>query len=339
MLWVASSYGQSSVTLYGLMDAGITYTNNVESGKTHGADLQFTSGSAQGDRWGLRGAEDLGDQEKIIFVLENGFQLSNGALGQGGLEFGRQAYVGGAGPWGTLTLGRQFDFIGDQMFAYAIGANTPAGLLAWSLPAYAAGGYSLDNRVWGDQVNNAVKYMSPVVAGFSAGAMFGFGNTPGSIAASSSQAYIVNYRQGSFSASLAYFGQHDVKTGGNSREFAGGASYEIGAAKMFAMLTDVRLTGGDQARATTAEAGMTYRLTPALMLGGGAQFQKRNNGLGSANQLTLVSDYSLSKSTDVYVIAALAHDHAFGAQVQAALGSPSGSDVQTGARIGIRHRF
>jgi len=330
---------QSSITLYGLMDAGVTYTNNVVSGNSHGSNWQFVSGSSQGDRWGMRGTEDLGGQLHIDFVLENGYQLSNGALGQGGLEFGRQAYVGMSGPWGALTLGRQYDFVGDQMPAYAVASNTPAGLLAWSLPAYAAGGYALDNRVWGDQVDSAVKYVTPTFAGFSAGAMFGFGNTPGSVARSSTSSFIVNYANGPLSASAAYYGQHDVSGGGNLREWAGGVAYNMGAARLFALVTDVQLSAGDQPRATTVEGGLSYTVTPFVVLGGGAQYQKRNRGLGSANQFTLTADYSFSKRTDVYAVAALAHDHAFGAQVQAALGDPSSSNTQAGVRVGVRHRF
>jgi len=330
---------QASISLYGIMDAGITYTNNVVNGQAHGSNWQFVSGSSQGDRWGMRGTEDLGAQQHVDFVLENGYQLSNGALGQGGLEFGRQAYVGLSGPWGALTLGRQYDFVGDQMPAYAVASNTPAGLLAWSLPAYAAGGYALDNRVWGDQVDNAVKYVTPTLAGFSAGAMFGFGNTPGSVARGSTSSLIVNYANGPFGASVAYYGQHDVSGGGNLQEWAAGAAYNLGAARLFGLVTDVRLGDGDRPRATTFEGGLSYNVTPAVALGGGAQYQKRNNGMGSANQFTLTADYSLSKRTDVYAVAALAHDHAFGAQVQAALGGPSSSNTQAGLRVGMRHRF
>jgi hypothetical protein len=44
-----------------------------------------------------------------IFTLENGFNASNGALGQNGRLFGRQAYVGLASTrYGTLTFGRQY---------------------------------------------------------------------------------------------------------------------------------------------------------------------------------------------------------------------------------------
>jgi predicted porin len=334
-----SAFAQSSVTLYGLMDAGVTYTNNVSSSAGHGAAVQFISGSAQGDRWGLKGSEDLGAGMKAVFVLENGFVLSNGQLGQGGLEFGRQAYVGISSPYGTLTLGRQYDFIGDYIPAYAIGAMTPAGLLAWSLPAYAAGGYTLDNRVWGDEVNNSVKYLSPTFGGFTFGAMWGFGNVAGSVRRDSSSNFIVDYEQGPFSASVAYMSIHNATTTANSREFAGGAAYNIGKARIFALVTDVQLSSGGKQRATTYEGGVSYQIVPYLSLAGGYQFQHRNNDLGSANQLTLSADYFISKRTDVYVVAALAHDHAFGAQAQAAYGDPSSTDLQTAVRVGMRHKF
>ena len=47
----------------------------------------------------------------------------------------------------------------------------------------------------------------------------------------------------------------------------------------------------------------------------------------------------MTTATDVYFVAALAHDHGFSAQAQAALGDASGTDVQTAVRIGIRHKF
>ncbi|WP_233855335.1 porin [Paraburkholderia sp. HD33-4] len=338
-LCCGSAFAQSSVTLYGLMDAGITYTNNVVTPAGHGSNVQFVSGSSQGDRWGLKGSEDLGGGLKAVFVLENGFQLGTGALGQGGLMFGRQAYVGLVGPWGTLTLGRQYDFIGDNFWAYAMGAMSPAGLLAWSLPAYAAGGYTLDNRIWGDEVNNAVKYQSPTIGGFTFGAMYGFGNVAGSLGTNSSSNFMISYGNGPFSAALAYMSIHNATPSSNSTEYAGGASYAIGKSTLFGNITDVQLTGGDRPRATTFDAGASYALYSAFNLAAAFQYQKRNNDLGSANQVIVTADYLLSKRTDVYMVATLGHDHAFGAQVQAAYGAPSSSDVQTGVRVGIRHRF
>ncbi len=74
----------------------------------------MSSGNLQGSRWGLRGTEDLGGGLKAIFVLENGFNVFNGTLGQGGDELGRQAYVGlPTTQFGTVTLGRQYDSVVD----------------------------------------------------------------------------------------------------------------------------------------------------------------------------------------------------------------------------------
>src|ERR1700754_3670946 len=103
----SSVHAQSSVTLYGIVDAGLIYSNNVAKGKARGPLFQATSGTINGSRFGLRGAEDLGGGYKAIFVLENGFNVQNGTLGQHSRLFGRQAYVGLASAnYGQLTLGR-----------------------------------------------------------------------------------------------------------------------------------------------------------------------------------------------------------------------------------------
>ncbi|HMC46258.1 MAG TPA: porin, partial [Caballeronia sp.] len=77
-LFVAGAHAQSSVTLYGVIDEGFDYTNNVNGNKAY----EMQSGYAQGSRWGLKGGEDLGGGVKAIFTLENGFNLNNGRLGQ-----------------------------------------------------------------------------------------------------------------------------------------------------------------------------------------------------------------------------------------------------------------
>src|SRR5271156_4107576 len=99
-----AAHAQSSVTLYGIVDEGLTFTQN-----SHGQrQYSMVSGEIQASRWGLRGTEDLGGGMKAVFVLENGMDLSSGKLGQGGLEFGRQAFVGLGTTYGTVTLGRQY---------------------------------------------------------------------------------------------------------------------------------------------------------------------------------------------------------------------------------------
>src|ERR1700744_2506519 len=106
-----SAHAQSSVTLYGLIDAGISYVNNARAGTSHDNLVKYDDGVASGSRWGLRGTEDLGGGLKAIFVLESGFNSGNGTLGQGGALFGRQAFVGLARDGvGSVTFGRQYSF-------------------------------------------------------------------------------------------------------------------------------------------------------------------------------------------------------------------------------------
>ncbi|AOJ91019.1 porin [Burkholderia sp. MSMB0856] len=336
---VSPTFAQSSVTLYGSLDAGITYTSDVASGPRGGRQLALQAGVARNDVWGLTGKEDLGGANFAVFRLESQFQTSDGALTVPGSAFSSQAYVGLGGDWGTVTLGRQFDFVGDLMPSFATGANTPAGLLAWGLPANASAGGALDNRVWGIQVNNAVKYVSPTFGGLSFGGLWGFGNVPGSVAHSSVQSAMLSYAQGAFSAALAYFGQRDVNAGGNLRNFSGGAGYNFGQFRVFGMVSDVRISTAAPLRATTYDAGLTYAVTPSLQLGSGFQYQQRGGDIGSANQITLSADYALSKRTGLYAVFARGHDSAYGAQVEAALSGPAAGSTQTAVRVGVRHQF
>src|ERR1700758_3627971 len=106
------AFAQSSVTLYGIVDEGFNFNSNSDGHRQY----YLSSGELQGSRFGLRGAEDLGGGLSAIFVLENGFDLNTGKLGQGGLMFGRQAYVGlSSSQFGTVTLGRQYDSVVDYV--------------------------------------------------------------------------------------------------------------------------------------------------------------------------------------------------------------------------------
>lgn len=65
------------------------------------------SGGALGSRLGFRGVEDLGGGTSAVFRLEQGINLDDGTLGQGGRAFGREASVGLASTTrGTVTAGR-----------------------------------------------------------------------------------------------------------------------------------------------------------------------------------------------------------------------------------------
>src|SRR5258707_7574337 len=107
-----SAHAQSSVTLYGTLDAGMVYSNN-EGGHSN---WQQASGSVSNTYFGLRGDEDLGGGLHAIFKLENGFNLNNGQFTENGSIFNRQAYVGlRSDQYGLASLGRQYDSMVDYL--------------------------------------------------------------------------------------------------------------------------------------------------------------------------------------------------------------------------------
>ncbi len=158
-------FAQTSITLYGVIDEGINYTSNAGDKSAY----QLESGYAQGSRWGLKGSEDLGSGLKAIFDLENGFDASTGAFGQGGRMFGRQAFVGlTAANYGTVTLGRQYDSVVDYLAQATANGNWGGYLLSHP--------YDNDNTDNSFRVNNTIKYASPDFAGLQFGGTYSFSN-------------------------------------------------------------------------------------------------------------------------------------------------------------------
>ena len=142
------SYAQSSVTLYGIIDTGVEYVTNVGAQKSSSVHMPSLTASLP-SLWGLRGKEDLGGGLSAVFVLESGFAPAQGTLNQGGRLFGRQAYVGLAGRWGTLTLGRQY----SQIFWAVLTGDT----LAPNIFAAA----DLDPYLTQPRVDNSIEPGSP----------------------------------------------------------------------------------------------------------------------------------------------------------------------------------
>ncbi|MFM0627368.1 porin [Paraburkholderia xenovorans] len=372
-VFATAAHAQSSVTLYGLIDAGISYVNNSKTATGHDNLFKYDDGVAQGSRWGLRGTEDLGGGLKALFVLENGFNSGNGTLGQGGALFGRQAYVGlSKDGIGSLTFGRQYSFSTDYLGGnYSTGGQTVAGNYAYHINDV--------DQLTSSRINNAVKFSSANFAGLTFGAMYGFSNQAGAFAGSptvgttagSSRAYSfgVNYANGPFGVGAAYTdirfpGQAtpafptamaNVTTGTvrDLRTFGVGGRYSIGAATLWALYTNTRfepITGGSTTFAAY-EAGAKYAFTPALTAGAGYTYMHLSNAnTGHWNQVDLSVDYALSKRTDVYALGiyqiASGHNAATG-DVQAQIGSSTsffntsgtGSDNQLAFRVGIRHKF
>lgn len=157
------SNAQSSITLYGVVDVGVNYSSNTQTGigangAPKGASQVYMAdglaGGKMGSRWGLRGSEDLGDGTHAVFALENGCSINNGAFAQGGAEFGRQAWVGLENDrLGTVSLGRQYEFTTEY-----VGVLSSVTSFAGEFGTHPG---NVDGLLNIRRVNYALKYQSP----------------------------------------------------------------------------------------------------------------------------------------------------------------------------------
>src|SRR6195952_2928117 len=189
-----AAQAQNSVTLYGVVDSGIGYVHNASGNEKL---VGMINGNLSGDRWGMKGQEDLGGGLKAIFQLENGFDVGTGRLNQGGREFGRQAFVGLTGDnVGTVTLGRQYDPLVDMV----------QGLTAdnyWASVMGTPG--DVDNYDNSSRVSNAVKYVSPNYAGLQFEGLYGFSNGAGTTGQGQTWSGAVTYNNGPLGLAAGYY--------------------------------------------------------------------------------------------------------------------------------------
>jgi predicted porin len=352
--FAVAAHAQSSVTLYGVIDAGITYTSNVNG---H-ANWQQTSGGIDQSRFGLRGSEDLGNGLKAIFNLESGFNLNSGRFANSGSEFNRQSYVGLSSNYGTVTLGKQYD--AEQDFLAPLSATG-----SWGGTSFAHVG-NLDNLSTngGNAVNNSIKFSSANYAGFTFGGTYGFSNQAGAFDNNREYSLGAAYQfQGlRVAASYAQLNNPLANTSGatdnatvvpngnfRQRTYGVGAAYAFGPAQVGALWTQSRLDNflvAGSARQDNYEVNAKYNLTPALGLGVAYTFTDQQgsgalSGVGARfHQIGAQADYSLSKRTDVYAQVVYQHASSAGASIyNGTFGGTSSSDNQTAATVGLRHRF
>ncbi|HEX3380895.1 MAG TPA: porin, partial [Paraburkholderia sp.] len=155
------AHAQSSVTLYGRLDAGLEYMSGVPTGigangAATGSANRFKaeSGDWGTSLWGMKGVEDIGGGNKVLFQLEGSFNTMTGQGPGGGGLFNRWATVGMSNAqYGTFTLGRML-FISNGVWDF-----DPFGQSNWSSASLVRG------RNWPQSSNNFA-YQSPKIAGF-----------------------------------------------------------------------------------------------------------------------------------------------------------------------------
>ncbi|WP_284078233.1 MULTISPECIES: porin [Herbaspirillum] len=363
-LGASVAHAQSSVTIYGIVDTSLSYSSNVKNaaGTSNGSRFGVESGSLSSSRIGFKGVEDLGGGLKALFVLENGFNADTGGMGDSTRLFDRKSVVGLQGSFGTVTVGRQADYLDDigskYTSAQSFGQNGQKGAHADNLDRTSTG-----------RNDNSVRFDTANLGGFTGSLYYAFGEQAGQMSAGQAYGIGGNYSNGSFGIGAGYFqskltnttngfqpGSSDVKT------FTIGTSYQFGPAKLYGAWSQ----GKRQALGNTAAAlpsvsaarkanifdiGVDYALNQNLHLLGSVIYNRMDfnraagstlSNSGKVTQFNLGVDYFLSKRTDVYALwSNLRASNVTNPGVLNGAGNiaPMDDSTQNVIRVGLRHKF
>src|SRR5450830_1465124 len=203
-----SAMAQSQVTIYGLIDTGVEYVTNANAAGNSVVKIPSLTGSFP-SRIGFKGTEDLGGGLQAMFVLEAGFAVDTGAMGQGNRLFGRQSYVGLKNATHSVMVGRQVnmtylstlksDVMGPNIFSIS----------------------SIDSYIPNARSDNAIGYLG-TFSGVTVGATYSFGrdtSTAGGASATSCAGEVAGNAKAcrQVTAMLAY----------DSQSFGVSSSYDI----------------------------------------------------------------------------------------------------------------
>jgi predicted porin len=290
---------QSSVTLYGIADVNLQMVDPKAGGLK--STVGVNSGHQSGSRWGFRGSEDLGGGLKGVFTLEGGYSVDNGTLGQGGRLFGRQAWAGIEGGFGTLALGRfatlssgtgSFDMYGftDPFLTGFGGANLI---------------FSSANAL---RVDNAILWRSQKMGGFQVGAMHSFNIAASEVPDRKNNTYYTgvaaSFGAGPFMGAVTYDIINNPAAGASDQKHLQvGATFDVGIVKLHAgyakednifTSNSVGITNGSDADAWMA--GVTVKVGAGSLLAsyqsydndalGGVERDLRRWGIGYSHPLS-----------------------------------------------------
>lgn len=344
-----TSHAQSSVTLFGVIDAGLTFGHGDIADRT-----QLSTSNLNASRIGLRGTEDLGNGLSAGFWLEGGVnndvgtgQSTNtsnstaGSVASGGLTFNRRSTVSLTTSWGEIRLGRdytpQYVNIGafDPFNNNGVGApQTLMGALNGAAPYGIAAGGSTGPLI---RASNSIGYFLPGnLGGLYGQAMYYMGEQPSNAANSNDGdgfGLRVGYVAGPFEVAAAAGRTRYVL--GDIRTTNVGGSYNFGVIKIMGdVVRDSMSTG------LTGKGWMIAAVLPvgAHQVHSSYSTYRTATGETGASKLAVAYQHNLSKRTALYATAARLRNKGGSAQaVGGALVSANSSSW--GVDLGVRHAF
>ena len=334
-----AAMAQSSVTLFGVVDATYQYGSGSVSNKSQLGNSGYNS-----SRLGFRGVEDLGGGMSASFWLEAGVNNDNGsgantstnnqatgATGGGGLTFNRRSTVSLNGGFGEVRLGRDytpqfwnltvFDPFGTngvgttQTQKSSLGGPTTvraSNSVGYFLPGKIGGLYGQVQYYMGENLRNAANKND----GTGLSARVGFANGPINVALALAETKFI---------------------AGNIKAINLGASYDLGMAKVMAHYNEDRISGGAD--------GKGFLIGGLVPMGAGeirlaySTYEIELPGADPrSSKLALGYVHNLSKRTALY--ATYAHVNNKNGAAQSLNGSVTAAGKNSnGYDFGVKHSF
>jgi predicted porin len=342
-----AAHAQSSVTIYGIVDAAIVGERGGVAPMT-----RVTSGAASASRIGFKGDEALGNGLSAFFNLETGARIDTGELDATNTLFNRTALVGLKGDFGAVSLGRQY---------------TPYHTMLVNIVDPFSTGYAGTSKNlfpdWGANIrtSNTIRYATPVLRGVDAEAFYSAGEQS-TISAGRQFGGAVGYASGPLTLRVAYHSRNSDVAGTST---AAAVNHELGRNLLLGGSVDLRWAklsvgyeidkgfnsaplgntnnnyGGVKPTASTdgreVLLGLAAPIGPGKLMFSVMHKDDRTRLNQDAESIGIGYLYSLSKRTGLY--AAYAHiRNRNGAGYTVANNTESGTG-STGYNLGIRQTF
>lgn len=303
--FAGAAQAQSSVTIYGIVDTGVTYVSKAQTaagGTNTGSKFAMNSGVIQGSRIGFKGTEDLGGGLNAVFNLETGFTNDNGGLQgsdavTGSNLFRRKSVVGLNGGFGTVLLGRQTDY-SDTISAYTAVADF-GGVIQNS-------GSNL-NRLQGVRTNNSITFTTNNLSGFTGNLLYGFGETAGKTSAGQAFGVAGKYDNGPLGLGINYYQSKQGSTPSDTYLIQGvppAATASAAATAAYAAAAAANAANAGNTAVKVLNLVASYQFGPARVYGNWSRVKQDLNtagvtGITTANRLTNAT-LNASNKADMY---------------------------------------
>jgi predicted porin len=339
---------QSSVTLFGIVDATLQHGSGAGAGSS--SKTQLGSGGYSTSRLGFRGREDLGGGMSASFWLEAGINNDNGsgantntnnqttgATGGGGFTFNRRSTVSLASDLGELRLGR--DLTPQYLNQSAFDPFGNVGVGVSQTHASNLGGPVVP------RASNGMAYFLPSnLGGFNGTIQHYRGENNQTGAATQNDGtgtgIRLGYLAGPINVALATSGTQYATTAttGNIRSTNLGGSWDFGAFKLMALATR------DRVQQTTSLSGKGHLLGGLYSMGAGqirasySTYESDKAGTPKSRKIALGYVHTLSKRTALYTTFARVTNS--GGATFALNGAVTAANARSnGYDSGIRHTF